>query len=75
MAQSCGNYLRQTRRGSFPECDHNWELVGYEWDPELHEQAVELAREGKIELEGVSQWGICNKPVTVDDLAAASAGK
>ena len=54
-----------------PECDHNWELVGYEWEPELHQQAVELVRAGKIELEGVSDWGLCNKPVTVEDLAAA----
>ncbi len=59
----CGGVIR-------PECDHNWKLVGYEWDPELHERAVAYVRAGKIELEGVSQWGLCNKPVTVDDLAA-----
>ena len=71
MAQSCGNYLRQTRRGSSPECDHNWELVGYEWDPELHEQAVELIRNGNFTLiEEEERWRLSDKVVTEKDLKA-----
>ena len=52
------------------ECDHNWELVGCGWDSEKHQQVEELARASKIELEGVAEWGVCERPFTEDDLAA-----
>ncbi|MCR4746486.1 MAG: 5'-nucleotidase C-terminal domain-containing protein [Lachnospiraceae bacterium] len=32
------------------ECDNNWKIVGNDWDEELHNKAVELENEGKLEV-------------------------
>ena len=59
IENECGGVVRS-------ECDNNWKLVGYEWDPALHEQAVELVRSGKLEIK--DDYGICTKAVTTADL-------
>ena len=59
IENECGGVVRS-------ECDNNWKLVGYEWDPALHEQAVELVRSGKLEIK--DDYGICTKAVTKADL-------
>ena len=59
----CGGSIEAT-------CDDSWHLVGNDWDPLLHEQAVELIRAGKIPLadEGGDQE-LCTKAVTKADLS------
>ncbi len=43
ITEACGGVLK-------PECDHNWKIIGNDWDEDLHRQAVELVREGKLEV-------------------------
>lgn len=59
IENECGGVVRS-------ECDNNWKLVGYEWDPALHEQVVELVRSGKLEIK--DDYGICTRAVTKADL-------
>lgn len=33
-----------------PELDNNWKIIGNDWDEALHQKAVELINEGKIEI-------------------------
>ena len=33
-----------------PEVDNNWKIVGNDWDEALHQKAVELINDGKIEI-------------------------
>ncbi len=33
-----------------PELDNNWKIVGNDWDEALHQKAVELINDGKIEI-------------------------
>ena len=61
IENECGGVVRS-------ECDNNWKLVGYEWDPALHEQVVELVRAGKLEIK--DDYGICTKAATKADLPA-----
>ena len=59
-------------RGLGPEVDGNWRLVGNDWDPALHEKAVEAVRSGKIVLDenDGSSRELCTKVVTEADLEA-----
>lgn len=69
------DYIQNVRGGTItPECDNSWQLVGTNWDPELHAKAVELVREGKISVEddsGDNMRRLCTKLVTEADLATA----
>lgn len=44
-----GDYIVNVKGGTItPEVDGNWKITGIDWDPELHQKAVELVAEGKI---------------------------
>ena len=32
----------------YPYCDHSWKIIGNDWDPALHEKAVQLLASGEI---------------------------
>ncbi len=43
------DYIVNVKGGTIvPECDHNWKIVGNEWDEALHQQVVELVQEGVL---------------------------
>ena len=69
-----GNYIQNVRNGIImPDCNHNWILTGYDWDEDLHAQAVELVEEGKLTILS-SEDGRCTNiaSITVDDLRRVS---
>ncbi len=69
-----GNYIQNVRGGIImPDCNHNWILTGYDWDEDLHAQAVELVEEGKLTILS-SEDGRCTNiaSITVDDLRRVS---
>lgn len=47
-----GDYIMNVKGGALeaPKLTGNWKLTGYNWDEELHEKAVQLINEGKLEL-------------------------
>ena len=52
-----------------PECDHNWSIIGNDWDPELHAKAVEQLNSGTIPLlTETDKFGLNAKAITVADL-------
>lgn len=65
-----GDYIANVCNGSVEAaCDDSWQLVGYDWDPQLHERAVELVRAGAITLiDGDGVGKLCTKVVTTSDL-------
>ncbi len=54
-----------------PECDHNWRLIGADWDPEKHAEAAALLKEGKLPLPAPQEEWIPYHAVTVEDLERA----
>ena len=48
-----GEYIRTVKGGVIqPHVDNNWKLVGNNWDPAKHQQAVEMLRAGTLTLPG-----------------------
>ncbi len=46
-----GEYIQQVKGGVIePHLDNNWKIVGNNWDPAQHDQAVALLREGRLSL-------------------------
>ena len=66
-----GDYIGNVCNGSVEAtCDDSWQLVGYDWEPRLHERAVELVRTGAITLiDGDGGGKLCTKVVTTADLS------
>lgn len=65
------DYIQNVRGGFVTaDVDNSWHLVGYNWDPEQHERAVELVREGKINLDEETNFGsfLCTRVLTTADL-------
>ena len=51
IREMLGDYIVNVKGGILhPECDENWKITGYAWDPELHETAEELVDEGRIPI-------------------------
>lgn len=81
-ADICGSYtnvremiaafITDVRGGVIsPDTNDNWRIVGNDWDPALHEQAVELIRNGDFTLiEEEERWRLSDKVVTEKDLKA-----
>ena len=66
-----GDYIENVKGGSIsPECNNNWKLTGYEWDPDLHQKAVEMAANGEIISESSQDGRTPNvRPITEADLS------
>ena len=48
-----GEYIQTVKGGVIqPHVDNNWKLVGNNWDPAKHQQAVEMLRVGTLTLPG-----------------------
>ena len=57
-----------------PDVDHNWKLVGNDWEAAKHAKAVELVRAGKLYVnEDPTSRNLPSKVITEADLAAAEA--
>lgn len=69
------DYIENVCGGTIhPDCDDSWRLVGADWDPALHDEAIRLADEGAIAtfVDG-HDWGLPNHAVTTDELEAHTA--
>lgn len=63
------DYITNVKKGTItPECNDNWEIIGNDWDPELHQKAVELINNGTIQLTEGAKNNPCVVKITVDDL-------
>ena len=51
-----------------PECDDNWKITGNDWDPALHQKAVEMFAAGELDAPD-SVNGRSVKAITEDDLS------
>ena len=67
------DYIVNVKGGTItPEVDDNWKLVGNDWNAELHQKAVELIREGKIEIPVSEDGRTPNvRAITEEDVKAA----
>lgn len=55
-----------------PECDNNWRIVGNDWDEDLHQQAVELIRDGVLTIPTSEDGRTPNvRPITEEDVKNA----
>ena len=67
------DYIKNVKNGVIDANDYgtltSWEIVGNDWDQDLHQKAVDLINEGKLEIknaEGNRQVNIAS--ITVEDL-------
>jgi 2',3'-cyclic-nucleotide 2'-phosphodiesterase/3'-nucleotidase len=65
-----GDYIKNVKGGTItPEYDNNWKITGVEWDEELHEEAVEKAAKGEIDIPYSEDGRTPNvKSITAEDL-------
>lgn len=65
-----GKWIIEKNNGVIqPELSDNWEIIGNNWNPALHETAAQLVREEKISIPSSADGRTQNvKSVTVDDL-------
>ena len=65
-----GKWIIEKNNGVIqPELSGNWEIIGNNWNPALHEKAAQLVKEEKISIPTSSDGRTDNvKSVTVDDL-------
>lgn len=65
-----GDYIVNVKGGSIsPECDDNWRITGNDWDPALHEKAVEMLANGELSIPASEDGRTPNiKSITEDDL-------
>lgn len=62
-------YLKNSMNGTIEnECDNNWKIIGTNWDPELHKQAVTLINDGTLKLTEGEKYNPCIEKITVNDL-------
>lgn len=75
VREMLGEYIRTVKGGVItPDVDHNWKLVGNDWDAAKHAKAVELVRAGKLYVnEDPTSRNLPSKVITEADLAAAEA--
>jgi len=46
-----GDYIVNVKGGTItPETDNNWKITGNDWDPELHQKAVEMLASGELAI-------------------------
>lgn len=63
------DYLKNSMNGTIEnECDNNWRIIGTNWDPELHKQAVALINDGTLKLTEGEKYNPCVKKITINDL-------
>ncbi|MDD7218907.1 MAG: 5'-nucleotidase C-terminal domain-containing protein [Clostridia bacterium] len=65
------DYIENVNGGKLeaPALTGNWKITGYDWDEELHAQAVELINSGKLALKNSESGRETNiAAITVDDL-------
>ena len=67
-----GEYIRTVKGGIIePHVDHNWKIVGNNWDAAKHQKAVQLLNEGKLTLsENADSRTLAGKAITEADIAA-----
>lgn len=63
-------YIRSVKGGVItPVCDHNWRIIGCDWDEALHKKAVELLSAGILTVPASADGRTPNvRSITVDDL-------
>ena len=45
------DYIVNVKGGTItPECDENWKIIGYDWDADLRQQAVEKLAAGELTI-------------------------
>ena len=55
--------------GGITEANADWKLVGSDWDTEKHMRAVDMVKEGKIQMEDhKDDYGVVIRPITQADL-------
>ncbi len=66
------DYIRNVKGGVIsPHTNHNWELVGNNWDAAKHTRAVQLVREGKVSTStDPDSRNLPTKAVTEADIAS-----
>ena len=64
------DYIINVKDGSItPECDENWKIVGNDWDPALHQTAVEKLAAGELSIPTSEDGRTPNvKAITVEDI-------
>ncbi len=68
------DYIMNVKGGELeaPALTGNWKITGYDWDEDLHAQAVELINSGKLELKSSESGREINvAPITAEDLEGA----
>ena len=67
-----GEYIRTVKGGIIEtHVDHNWKIVGNNWDAAKHQKAVQLLNEGKLTLsENADSRTLAGKAITEADIAA-----
>ena len=70
IREMIGDYIVNVKGGAItPEIDNNWKITGNDWDPGLHQKAVELVKAGKITIPTSAEgWMLIEKAITEDDL-------
>ena len=68
------DYISNVKGGQIePEVNGNWKLVGNDWDSAMHERAVQLLAEGKLDLKDPEQErDLVTGVITEADLAAVT---
>ncbi|MBQ1470839.1 MAG: 5'-nucleotidase C-terminal domain-containing protein, partial [Eubacterium sp.] len=64
------DYIVNVKGGTItPDCNDNWKITGIEWDPELHQKAVDMVAAGEIVIPTSEDGRTPNvKSVTVADV-------
>ncbi len=64
------DYIVNVKGGSISsECDGNWRITGNDWDPALHEKAVEMLANGELSIPASEDGRMRNiKSITEEDL-------
>ncbi len=67
-----GEYIRTVKGGVLqPQVNHNWEIVGNNWDPAHHDAAVAALRDGRLTLsDNPDSRNLPSQAITEADLAA-----
>ena len=67
-----GEYIKTVKGGVIePNVDHNWKIIGNNWDAAKHKKAVQLLNEGKLTLsENADSRTLAGKAITETDVAA-----
>ena len=64
------DYIVNVKGGTIrPECNDNWKITGNDWDPELHQKAVEMLAAGELTIPTSEDGRTPNvKAITEDDV-------